>query len=211
MNLPWRSSCAANRAALLDFVDRRGKGPGTDTALAHLDRCRRCEEELAEIALTIAALRRLQAELRTLEPPREAWVRVQARVGRQPAATIWRWRLTLGGSMLGTVFVVILTLPLAFGRLSAPGAPLLGEAALAPFGGSPAEGAPVMRVYDPPARSLTAELVTILAGNDRINRPRGVRALTILPAATDRAELERPPQPWTPHAEVTPPRTATRS
>ncbi len=105
-------SCAHHRAALLDFVDRREQGPATDAALAHLDRCRACESELTEIALAIAALRRLHAEVRTAEPPRDAWARLRAHVGRRPVAP-WRWRLGIGGLMTSALLVGVLVGPLA--------------------------------------------------------------------------------------------------
>ena len=54
-----RGACARHRPALLDFVDRGEIASGTAGALAHLDRCDRCTDELESTVLTITALRRL--------------------------------------------------------------------------------------------------------------------------------------------------------
>ena len=181
------SSCAGHRAALLDFVDRRERRPGTDVALAHLDRCRSCEAELTEIALAITALRRIGAEVQLAEPSGDAWERVRQVAARRPAAP-WRTRLSLGATLVGAALAVVVVMPAAFGPLAAPGPPIAGDAAPATQDGP---SAPATRFYDPPAGMLTAQVVTILAGDERINRPREARALTFLPVATDRFEPER--------------------
>jgi hypothetical protein len=106
------SRCAEHRVALVDFVDRREAGPATGAALEHLDRCRTCEWELTDITIAIVALRRIQRETRDVEPAREAWVRIRARITRRPVA-LWRWRMTLAGLMASASLVGALVGPLA--------------------------------------------------------------------------------------------------
>ncbi len=197
--IPWRrSACAGHRAALLDFIDRRERGPGTDAALAHLDRCRTCETELSEIALMITVLRRIRAEVQVAEPPRDAWERVRRVAARRPVPP-WRWRISLGSTVLATALAAIVVMPTAFGSLAAPSPPITGDAAPGTLGGPPAGAAPATRVYDPPPGLLTPRVVTILAGDDRLARPREARALTLLPASTDRFDPEHG-RAWTPPA-----------
>ena len=104
------AACARHRDALLDFVDRRETGPGTDAALDHLDRCRGCEWDLEATALAVAALRRLHREARVVEPPADAWERLRARVER-PRAAVWRWRTTLAGLAVGAGLVATIIAP----------------------------------------------------------------------------------------------------
>jgi hypothetical protein len=190
MTLRRQSACALHRAALLDFIDRRERGSGTDVALAHLDRCRSCETELSEIALAITALRRIRAEVQLAEPSRDAWERVRRVAARRPAAP-WRWRVSLGTTVVAAALVAVVVMPTAFGSLAAPWPPIAGGDASATLDGARAGGAPAPRIYDPPARALTARVVTILAGDAGLDRPREARALTFLPAATDRSEVQR--------------------
>lgn len=184
------SSCAGHRAALLDFVDRRERRSGTDVALAHLDRCRSCEAELTEIALAITALRRIGTEVQLAEPSGDAWERVRQVAARRPAAP-WRTRMSLGATLVGAALAAVVVMPAAFGPLAVPGPPIAGDAAPGAQDGPSAAAAPAPRFYDPPAGMLTAGVVTILAGDERINRPRDTPALTFLPVATDRFELDR--------------------
>jgi hypothetical protein len=203
-----RSACAGHRAALLDFIDRRERGPGTDVALAHLDRCRHCETELSEIALAITALRRIRSEVQLAEPSRDAWERVRRVAVRRPAPP-WRWRISLGATMVAAALAAVVVMPTAFGSLAAPWPPIAGGDASATLDGSPAGAASATRIYDPPAGTLTARVVTILAGEAGLDRPREARALTFLPAATDRAEVERARR-WAATSTETLTRAATR-
>jgi hypothetical protein len=111
--LAFRRPCADHRAALLDFVDRRERTAATPAALAHLERCARCEQELADAALAIAGLRRLGAEARAVEPPSDAWLRLRGRI-RRPVDP-WRWRATLGGLATSAMLVAVLVLPSTLG------------------------------------------------------------------------------------------------
>jgi hypothetical protein len=113
----FRSSCMGHREALVDFVDRREMGPGTAAALRHLDRCRACEDDLAGIARTITALRRVHRYVAAAEPRPDAWLRLRERIGRP--RQVWRWRTTLAGLTTSTLLVGVLAAPVSFGRPSA--------------------------------------------------------------------------------------------
>lgn len=97
-------ACGVHRSALLDFVDRRERGPGTDEALEHLDRCAPCRAELEETALAIVALRRLRDESAARGPSAGAWVRLRGRVER-PRTPAWQVRITQA-ALLASVMLV---------------------------------------------------------------------------------------------------------
>jgi hypothetical protein len=112
MSLGPSRDCGRHREALIAFVDRRALGPGSDEALDHLGRCGRCARELQDTALAIAALRRLGRESQAIEPPPDAWARLQARVQR-PRETLWRWRAGLAGLALSSALVGLIMGPSA--------------------------------------------------------------------------------------------------
>jgi anti-sigma factor RsiW len=101
--------CQRHRPPLLDLVDRGERGPGTLDALDHLAVCHACEEELTEIALTIAALRRTGSETRAAPVPaiRDADVRRLAVPGRGS----WSWRLQLGSLVAGAAIAAVAVAP----------------------------------------------------------------------------------------------------
>ncbi len=104
-----RNSCAVFQAALVDFADRPARTAGTAAALAHLERCRSCEDELAGIVRTIAGLRTLARNLDGVEPAPESWPLLRARVShRKPSP--WRWSYSLGG-VIATAAIALLVLP----------------------------------------------------------------------------------------------------
>jgi hypothetical protein len=104
-------ACARHRSVLLDLVERRPEpGPATDAALAHLDRCRACEDELAALTLTSLALRRLWAEARTARPPDRAWPAVRDRLGR-PSGPSWQSRLPIAGLAVAAALVALVLGP----------------------------------------------------------------------------------------------------
>src|SRR5256714_7345693 len=102
-------SCVAHRAALLDFVDAQPRTGASAAALSHLERCRACEEELAGIVRTVAALRRLGREVAAAEPPGHAWPVLRARVTRR--ADRWMPRFSIAGLAVSTALVVMISLP----------------------------------------------------------------------------------------------------
>lgn len=107
--------CGIHRSALLDHVDRREPGPGTTAALDHLDRCQRCQAELAATVLAIHAVRRALAEARGTEPPGDAWERLRTRVQR-PVASAWQARSALAGVAVSAGLVAALIGPAAVWR-----------------------------------------------------------------------------------------------
>src|SRR4051794_22391121 len=113
-------SCVVHRAALLDFVDGQPRAAGTSAALTHLEQCRACEDELAGIVRTVAALRRLGRAAAMVEPPADSWTALRERI-RRPAASAWRWRFSLGGLMMSTAAVAVLTLSSLRSTPMAPG------------------------------------------------------------------------------------------
>jgi hypothetical protein len=174
-------SCADHRATLLDFVDRRERTPATRAALAHLDRCHACEEELAGIVRTIAALGRLRQTVAGAEPPGESWSALLDRLSR-PAPAPWRWRLSLGGLLMSAVAVALLTTRW-IGPSTIPASPAT-DAALAGF-------AFVDRNYDPPG-FLTASTINAIAGVD-VSIRASLRStdFSIEPTSVDRHERDR--------------------
>ncbi len=122
-----RRPCRKHQYALLDFVDRRAVQAATADALAHLDRCRDCEEQLSNVALAIAALRRLRLEVNAVEPAADGWERLRARI-RTRHVDPWQWRLKLGGLATSSMLVAALIAPMAIGR------PSIAEIAPAPPG-----------------------------------------------------------------------------
>jgi hypothetical protein len=114
-----RGQCARHRSALLDFVDRGDIAPGTAQALAHLDQCGRCTDELESMVLTITALRRLGDDIARAEPSPDAWPRLRARLDR------WRPKRPAvmspaAGMVMSMAIVAVLVAPLQIGGAVAP-------------------------------------------------------------------------------------------
>jgi hypothetical protein len=107
--------CARHRPLLVDFVDRGEIAPGTEAALAHLDRCDRCTEAIEATMLTITALRRIgdDAAVAADEPDRDAWPRLRSRI------ETWRRRplvmSPLAGIAMSFALVAVLVLPVRLG------------------------------------------------------------------------------------------------
>jgi anti-sigma factor RsiW len=173
-------SCVVYRAALLDFVDGQPRTAHTSAALAHLDRCRSCEDELAGIVRTVAALRRLGRVAASAEPSPDAWPRLRGRITR-PADAGWRWRFSLSGVMMSTAAVALLTLA------SLRSGPLPVQQG---FDERPAAPAAERR-YDAGAGRLTPEIVNVIAGVDVSARAR-LRSteLHVAPSSVDRDERD---------------------
>lgn len=104
-----RPACALFQAALIEFAERGVQAAGTAAALAHLERCRSCEDELAGIVRTIAGLRSLARSLNGVEPGPESWPILRARVSH-PEPSAWRWTYSLGG-VIATAAIALLVLP----------------------------------------------------------------------------------------------------
>lgn len=104
------AACRAHRPVLVDLVDHGERGEGTAAALEHLDTCTPCEREITELALTIAALRRVGAAYRALEvpeTPRPAVVARAVTARRRP----WSWRMQLGGLATSAAIAALLVAP----------------------------------------------------------------------------------------------------
>jgi hypothetical protein len=176
-----RSACSAHQAALIDFADRRERTAGTLAALAHLERCRRCEDELAGYVRTISGLHRLADSVATIEPGVETWPRLRERVSRREARSRG-WPQPLGGLMAAAV-VALLVLP-----------SLGGGALPAPAGPDQAPGLTFVddRHYESPAGALTADMVNAIAGLD-VSKQARLRsaAFHIGPSSVDRDEPSR--------------------
>lgn len=118
-------SCVVHRAALLDFVDGQPRTASSAAALSHLERCRACEEELAGIVRTVAALRRLGESIDGEEPSAHVWQLVRATAVRRTERS-WISRANTVSGLLAVSVVAAMSLSLgAFPRsggfaLSAP-------------------------------------------------------------------------------------------
>lgn len=109
-------ACRRHRGTLLELVDRQERNPAVERALEHLTTCRRCEDEVTRLALTIQALRRIGQAAASVAPSDAAWPRLRDHLERsqqQARETAWRWRLNLGGVLASTLIVGVLVGPLA--------------------------------------------------------------------------------------------------
>jgi hypothetical protein len=105
---------------LLDFVDRGEIVPGTAQALAHLERCDPCTDELESTVLAITALRRYADEIARAEPSPEAWPRLQARLATLRPKR-WAIMSPSAGIVMSMALVAVLVAPIRIGA-SVPGA-----------------------------------------------------------------------------------------
>ncbi|HYC07354.1 MAG TPA: hypothetical protein VEG29_05465 [Candidatus Binatia bacterium] len=164
-----RTDCSRYRFDLEAFVDRREVGPTTAAALAHLETCQSCEEEIEQLALAVYALRRLGTEAQvagdeavgtmdeidgrivtgtevgTAGPASDdptGWTALRARVDRA-REPVWRWRAQLAGALVGAGLVAAFIGPASIQRGTSG---VLDEAA----------GGPVVAV-DPARRDILAE------------------------------------------------------
>jgi hypothetical protein len=120
-------ACARHRSALLDFVDRGEIVPGTAQALAHLDRCNRCTDDLESTVLTITALRRLGDDIARSEPSPDAWPRLRARLdGWRPKR--WAVMSPSVGMVMSVAIVAVLVAPLGVGGATTPSDASAGSA-----------------------------------------------------------------------------------
>jgi hypothetical protein len=183
------SPCRRHRAALVDFVDRGEIEQRTRAALAHLDVCRTCELELERTAQAITALRRLGLEAAMAEPSPDAWPRLRARVVSQPVGGM-RWGSGLGATVVGMALVAAIGLPIALRQ--ATGLSVSPSSGLGLFGAPAGAGEQIRRIYDPPAQPLTGYIISLLSGQHGISQAQPAQLMTVLPAATDRAQAELP-------------------
>jgi hypothetical protein len=107
-----RRACRAHREALIEFASHRAGGPEVRRALDHVDRCRRCEAELATTTLVLHALRRLHEDTRRAEPAPDGWARLRSRLAstrREPSLLM----TCLPGAAIALGLVIAVGDPLA--------------------------------------------------------------------------------------------------
>ena len=126
-----RGPCERHRSALLDFVDRGEIAVGTAKALAHLDRCGRCNEELESTLLAITALRRIGDDLAHAEPSPDARPRLRARLETLRPKR-WAIMSPSAGLVMSVALVAVLVAPLrlsgATNLSAAPSRPTAAQA-----------------------------------------------------------------------------------
>ncbi|MES2208675.1 MAG: hypothetical protein V4515_00580 [Chloroflexota bacterium] len=113
---PVEPDCRRHASALLEIVDPRTPTPGSTAALDHLEWCRRCSDELQDLALAIVAMRRFGEADAGEAGSASAWPNLSRRiVGTRAAAAaaVWRWRASLAGLVAGTLVVAAVVGPLA--------------------------------------------------------------------------------------------------
>jgi len=106
----FRNECRRHREALIAFLARSEPGERPHAALDHLDRCERCEAEMAQTALAVSGLRRLLEEARVAEPPAVVWPRLREQVGRPRRPSFGS---ALAAPLVGAALVAVLVAPLA--------------------------------------------------------------------------------------------------
>lgn len=112
--IEFGGGCRRHRPALLDFVDRGEITPATSPALAHLDRCQPCTNELESTVMAITALRRIGDEVARTEPPADAWPRLRARLDRWRPMR-WAIMSPTTGTVMSLAIVAMLVIPLQLG------------------------------------------------------------------------------------------------
>lgn len=122
LGIPMRAvretACLAHRDALLDFADGRVETERTVAALAHLDRCRACEDELSRAMLAIIGLRRIREEVAAAEPSGDAWAHLRIRIQRRSPRP-WLVRSPLPGIAMALSIVAAVVAPSSLLRTGA--------------------------------------------------------------------------------------------
>jgi hypothetical protein len=104
------TTCRTHRDVLLDFADGRVGTQQTSAALAHLDGCRACEDELSRVMLAIIGLRRIREEVASAEPSGDAWVQLRTRIQRRRTSP-WLVRSPLPGIAMALSIVAAVVGP----------------------------------------------------------------------------------------------------
>lgn len=166
MRLPWERHCAAHRDALVEFAACRTAGPAVLRALDHLERCRRCEAELATTTLVLHALRCLHAEALRAEPAADGWSRLRERL----AITRRRPSFLLSG-MPGMLIAVGLCGALAGPLLVNLPASVYDEGAPGPSRTSPAIVFEQARDRRPDSPTIPILAISAIPATDGMSRP----------------------------------------
>jgi hypothetical protein len=106
-------SCSRHRSVLLQSLEGRW-ADAAPAALAHLERCARCERELCVTALTLAGLRRLAAASRHAEPPSDGWALVRRRL-QPPTPSRWIAAFGFGKAVVSVGMLVTVIAPMWVG------------------------------------------------------------------------------------------------
>jgi hypothetical protein len=117
--IDFSGGCRRHRPALLDFVDRGEITPATSQALAHLDRCQPCTDQLEATVMAITALRRIGDDAARVEPASDAWPRLRARLDRWRPLR-WAIMSPTTGTVMSLAIVAVLVIPLRIGGVSQP-------------------------------------------------------------------------------------------
>jgi hypothetical protein len=117
--IDFSGRCRRYRPALLDFVDRGEITPDTGPALAHLERCQPCTDQLETTVMAITALRRIGEDAARAEPPADAWPRLRARLDRWRPLR-WAIMSPTTGTAMSLAIVALLVVPLRFGGMTQP-------------------------------------------------------------------------------------------
>ena len=112
--IDFSGGCRRHRPALLDFIDRGEITSATSSALAHLDRCQPCTDQLETTVMAITALRRIGDEAARVEPPADAWPRLRARLDRWRPLR-WAIMSPTTGTVMSLAIVALLVVPLRIG------------------------------------------------------------------------------------------------
>jgi hypothetical protein len=130
--------CARYFPVLVEFVDGGRPGPETDSALAHLDRCPHCLDELEATALAVHGLRLLARNLHDVEPPPDAWARLRTRIeARAPSRFLLAARLSSAALTVGIVAALALPWAVARGDASGTGGGVRSDAPGQAFDATP--------------------------------------------------------------------------
>lgn len=203
-----KDPCAIYRPVLTDWVERRAHGPTLPSAFEHLDRCRRCELELTEVAQTVVALRRLGERAATVEPPADGWRELRARLEatRPRRGSTGRSSWSLTGSLLGPAVVAVLAIRIVLVPAPPPGERPDLSGGVARFGSIGSE----RPLYDSGSQRLTEAIVLVLGGPTRSGDRRSAGP-AFVPASMDRRDVPPAARPAIAPSDLTPPRTAARS
>jgi Putative zinc-finger len=113
-------ACRVHRDVLLDFADGRVGAGEAAAAIAHLDGCRDCEEELSRVMLAIVGLRRIREEVAAAQPSADGWPNLRARIERRPRRS-WLIGSPLPGIALALSIVAAVAGPTTLVRSPLPG------------------------------------------------------------------------------------------
>lgn len=110
------ADCRRHADALIGLVDPVTPTTDSTAALDHIEWCRRCADDLEDLALAIIAMRRFGDDPPAVARSTAAWPTLSARIvhGRAAAvAAAWRWRASLAGLATGMLVVAALVGPMA--------------------------------------------------------------------------------------------------